>query len=458
MEQMQDKRPRVAKNLTWQRNTDRWVVIDPDRPAWASVNDSGKTILGLCTGRRTVAGISKHISQQCNYDYDAINSDLIEFLQGMEDAGIVHFETIKRPKLKCADPQIEEIVLEITGRCNLRCKHCYAEWDDKNGEMISFANAKAFIDRFLAAGGKEITITGGEPLTHPDFKDILTYIKSTDVSLIKVLTNGTLINDHIARFLNAPKIMVQISLDGATAETNDKIRGEGNYEAAMRGIRTLIKQGVRSNLIISMTPNRYNLHEIADTVELALKLKVGYIHFSRLAKQGRSRKAWQDMKLADTDMLFLYETLKAYKDKYDDKIKFSGVYGENFVSRIATKAPPSIGCDVGRGIRIRADGHIFPCPRFDDLQYSLGHIDTVDFAEMKRDISEIRSLLIRRVHEVAQCSGCTFRYFCGSGCLADAVLEKGTVWTSDPRCALRKKFYNNYLDQAVAMKASASDG
>ena len=122
----------------------------------------------------------------------------------------------------------------ITNRCNLRCSHCYQE-DYSGSNELDFDGLKWITDEIintLAQWGKkgDIAITGGEPLLKEEVFPLINYLESFDeVASVDILSNGTLINESIVeRIQDLNKIRcVQISLDGASAGSNDAIRGKG---------------------------------------------------------------------------------------------------------------------------------------------------------------------------------------------------------------------------------------
>lgn len=188
--------------------------------------------------------------------------------------------------------------LHITDKCNLRCKHCY-----RSGQPIkemSLYEARKAIDDFADASEKlgncVIGLTGGEPLLSENIFRILDYLKEKrseghPISAI-LMTNGTLITSKIAQKLNSyfPFLYsVQISLDGATPEVHDAIRGKGSFKRAVRGLETLIDE-TQLGTIISFTFHKQNLQDIPRIVELVEKLGVTGLHVTRLVPVGRARE------------------------------------------------------------------------------------------------------------------------------------------------------------------------
>ncbi len=83
----------------------------------------------------------------------------------------------------------------------------------------------------------QFSIGGGEPFVREDFMDLLDYAHEKGI-VTCVSTNGTMINDEIARRLDHKLVYIQVSLDGASPESNDAIRGEGSFRKALRAWNT----------------------------------------------------------------------------------------------------------------------------------------------------------------------------------------------------------------------------
>ena len=122
----------------------------------------------------------------------------------------------------------------ITDRCNLRCTHCYQENFSSSNE-IDLNGLKQIANEIIKTLAKwrkkgDIAITGGEPLVRTDTMSLVDYLNSADeIFSIDILTNGILIDESlIEKIRNFRKVRYfQVSLDGASPDTNDRIRGKG---------------------------------------------------------------------------------------------------------------------------------------------------------------------------------------------------------------------------------------
>jgi radical SAM protein with 4Fe4S-binding SPASM domain len=150
------------------------------------------------------------------------------------DEGILEREpaSVRRPRLeRSPDPSLRYLELQITDRCNLRCKHCYI--GDGAGRELAATTVSSVLREFEELQGLRVLLTGGEPLLHSGFDEINAMLP--DVCLHTVLfTNGMLLNQERLRDLRVHEI--QISIDGMQA-AHDRLRGAGTWERAMRALR-----------------------------------------------------------------------------------------------------------------------------------------------------------------------------------------------------------------------------
>src|SRR5439155_26327211 len=134
---------------------------------------------------------------------------------------------------------------ELTYACNLSCVHCLSSSGRRDPRELSTAECKAVIDELQRMQVFYVNIGGGEPTVRPDFWELVEYAVAHQVG-VKFSTNGVKLTPERARWLAATDYVdVQISLDGATADVNDAVRGRGSYDTAIRAMRNLADAGFR---------------------------------------------------------------------------------------------------------------------------------------------------------------------------------------------------------------------
>src|SRR5436190_8484077 len=126
---------------------------------------------------------------------------------------------------------------ELTYACNLACRHCLSSSGRRDPRELSTAEAKRVIDELERMQVFYVNIGGGEPTVRSDFWELVDYATEHHVG-VKFSTNGIKITPEVAHRLAASDYVdVQISLDGATAEVNDHVRGPGSYATAIRAMQ-----------------------------------------------------------------------------------------------------------------------------------------------------------------------------------------------------------------------------
>jgi MoaA/NifB/PqqE/SkfB family radical SAM enzyme len=141
--------------------------------------------------------------------------------------------------------------IQITGFvCNLECAHCLVSASPRNHALghIPLADVRRHVADAEALGVRDIYLTGGEPFLHAQIIEVLD--ACLRVAPTTVLTNGTLITDRVAGELaelsrrTRYTLELRVSLDSPVAEENDRVRGAGSFEKALRAIQRLDARGL----------------------------------------------------------------------------------------------------------------------------------------------------------------------------------------------------------------------
>jgi mycofactocin radical SAM maturase len=134
---------------------------------------------------------------------------------------------------------------ELTYACNLACVHCLSSSGRRDPRELTTAECQDVIGTLQRMQVFYVNIGGGEPTVRPDFWELVDYATAHQVG-VKFSTNGIKIDTAAARRLAASDYVdVQISLDGATTEVNDAVRGAGSYATAIRAMRRRCRTSTR---------------------------------------------------------------------------------------------------------------------------------------------------------------------------------------------------------------------
>jgi len=145
---------------------------------------------------------------------------------------------------------LDALWFQVTGTvCNLRCTHCFISCapDNHTLEFLDLDTVLELLDESVRLGVREYYVTGGEPFMHSQLPEMLEAMLT--LGPVTVLTNAILMRDRVLeRLARAERqsrysLEVRVSIDGPDADTNDPIRGEGTFQAAMNGVRALLDHG-----------------------------------------------------------------------------------------------------------------------------------------------------------------------------------------------------------------------
>jgi MoaA/NifB/PqqE/SkfB family radical SAM enzyme len=210
---------------------------------------------------------------------------------------------------------------QLTNECNLACLHCIEESgpgkafkDELTGDQIF-----SVLDQLAAEDVPYLSLSGGEPMLHPLFFDMVKTVCDAGTQL-KIETNGHYLDAANCDRLRALGVKaVQVSLDGASRETFNRMRVRGDFDVAVRGIRTLNASGVPVE--INFSPTRFNAHEIGAAVDLAYELGAGSFYSGRTMFTGNAVKTWHKLAPSDAQYEAFFRTLHAKADEYRGRMR-----------------------------------------------------------------------------------------------------------------------------------------
>ena len=213
---------------------------------------------------------------------------------------------------------------ELTGACNLACKHCYNRSGDKDRVQYTRMTPEKWKDlakQIVDDGGIfQCIISGGEPLLLGDNLFEIMDILHDDGTSFVVITNGMLLNKEKAkRFAKYRYFWFQVSIDGSTAELHDEFRGvQGSWNNAVNGAMEISNNGIPLVIAHSVTPK--TLPYLDDMVQLAHSVGAGSIMIGEILPSGRAI-ANDDIMLNHEQRNYLYGTIQELTRKYAGKIK-----------------------------------------------------------------------------------------------------------------------------------------
>jgi len=316
------------------------------------------------------------------------------------------------------------VTWEVTRNCNLRCRHCLsATLRDHCKDELSFQECCRFIDELDRLDVFQINFGGGEPFLREDFLDILDYAHYRGITTC-VSTNGTLIDRTLAsRLARMELLYIQVSLDGATAGTNDAIRGQGTFGRILAGIDLLLAAGfphLSTNTVVTSA----NFREIGELYSFGAKLKIK-TRLSRFRPAGSAKKVWEEYRLDKAQLAELSLFLSAHRDV---------LTGDSFFS-ITAEDRRELGLNMCGAAKMTLcvipDGTVYPCAFLQEPSLIAGNITR---EPLKAIWENAPSLAALRNIRVESCETCNRFNLCHGGCPAVAHFLTRSFEHADPEC------------------------
>jgi mycofactocin radical SAM maturase len=325
---------------------------------------------------------------------------------------------------------------ELTYACNLECAHCLSSSGRRDPRELSTAQCEAVIDELQRMQVFYVNIGGGEPTIRPDFWHLLQYAVDHQVG-VKFSTNGSRLTPERAALLAATDYVdVQISLDGATAEVNDYVRGPGSFDRAVRALQNLQEAGFR-DAKISVVCTRHNIDQLDDFQALADRYDAT-LRLTRLRPSGRGADVWDELHPLPEQQRVLYDWLLANGEKVltGDSFFHLSAYGESL---------PGLNlCGAGRVVcLIDPVGDVYACPFAIHDEFLAGNLLTDGGFRQVWQTSELFTRL-RAPQTGGACASCSFYDSCRGGCMAAKFFTGLPLDGPDPECV------QGYGTQALA--------
>lgn len=342
--------------------------------------------------------------------------------------------------------------IAITGRCNLRCKHCshFTSAGDTQQDL-STAEWCMFFEELGRLAVMEVCIQGGEPFLRDDLTELLNSVIRNRMRFT-ILSNGTLIDEKMASFLSSSGRCagVQISIDGSHAAVHDALRGAGAFAKAMNGLCNLRKNRVKTT--VRVTVNKYNVTDL-DQIATFLLDDLGLPSFSTnsASYMGLCRQFSDEVQLTVDEHTTAMAELVRLNKKYSGRIRaMAGPLTNAMMWAKMDKARKGgrnemPGCGrltscggVLKKLAVRSDGIIVPCLLMSHIE--LGRVTIDDVRTLWQEHPELARLRERRSASLSDfefCQGCEYTHYCRGSCPSLAYALVGNDFHPNPDACLR---------------------
>ncbi|MEX2660679.1 MAG: radical SAM protein, partial [Vicinamibacterales bacterium] len=444
-----------------ERAADAVIAIDPAAPNWIATDDRGLRILRHLDGRTPLGEVVRAYAAESGLDLARAWLHVDTFARdGLRQRFISTDGAVPLPYLGRATylrtDRLREFWIQVNDFCNLACEHCLVSSSPERGQGLPGETVRSAIDQAVALGVERFYLTGGEPLARPDAVALIEHIVRTHERELVVMTNGTTLKGNRLRGLAAlptDRLRVQISLDGASPDVNDPIRGAGTFERIRRGIRASVDAGLRTT--ITMTLLRHNLSNASALVELAAELGVSNVHLLWPHRRGRLLTGPFASLPTAADIL---DTVRQAREV----ARARGVTIDNVEElRLRFDGTPGVKNDLaGAGwtsLCLAPDGGIYPSASMAGVpELHCGSMLDAPLDTIWKESAVLKELRGATVEQKTQCRGCHWKFLCGGGDLEHGYWAsggssgRGSFLGHDPYCDLYQGLARDAFGELVA--------
>lgn len=339
---------------------------------------------------------------------------------------------------------MNEVSIEITHDCALKCIYCSssAEHPSPIGEL-SLDEVKSIIDEAKKCGAKEVSLSGGEPLLHPQIFEILKYAGDMGFKIL-LYTSGVIFNNseecisvseelwkRIKDFTRE-NIIVIFDLQGPNSEIVDRLMGvEGAFQIIEESINNAVKCGLECQAhMVPMVPNYKYIFSVADFAELKGLKKLSFLRF---VPQGRGLENVDSLLLSPKQFYELqFILLRLLNDEKLGRRKMSFRLGHpiDFLFLISTcqEIKP---CRGGKDAPlVLPNGDVHMCPAWKNLKHlKAGNIREKSLSDIWENSSfykKFRKFASDPKEKIrGKCKDCPYLIYCKAGCTAQRILYNG---------------------------------
>lgn len=330
------------------------------------------------------------------------------------------------------------IQYEVNDACNLRCSHCYHGLKVIKESPITLQRLFADLKDLKLALGPDyeivIGLSGGEVFLRKDLMDLALHTMLNGYATY-MLTNGTLVTPEKARQLLVRGVqLTRISVDGGTAALHDGIRGPGQFQKTLTGIRTLRAEGQAVALSCTLMKG-YNDAEsdVRALFDVARQEGVFKLNFSRMFAQGDGKNTPQYA--YDNGLLFKekLEMLWRLAEEYPDlQVVIKDPLAKNITLARPENLTVDVCCYIKRDfIAVAANGDVYACRKLDK---TVGNLLEDTLVNIWQNSTLLQQMDDRREYMEGKCRTCPINRECRGGCLAASYGQYGRLFVPDPAC------------------------
>jgi radical SAM protein with 4Fe4S-binding SPASM domain len=387
-----------------ERRGERVLLVWGDLPYWAIVDADADRFVQ----RLSDEGLERPATR-----------DEAEIIAALRRAGAAGTRRLRPPK-----ERIESISVNVTNRCNLRCRFCYNGTPANAGGEMRAEEMIAALEsvRRWTARGAALALLGGEPLLEAGKTLALAVWGSRRGLRPIVSTNGLLVDDPFAQAAAKARLDVQVSIDGATPDNHEAVRGPGTFDRAIHAVETLVSAGAHT--VMSLVFHAGNVGEIPDYLRLARRLRADEARFIPIKQIGGGR----EYRAAD-----LVYVARMVRETMLAEPELRLLLGRDYFSVLAQTCQSCAlrqGCGTGsQTFLLDADGTIYPCINLRHPEFAAGNVRDQSLSDIWRQSGVLLQVRQRAATNarLGTCAKCCMRYWCMGGCRGETYARTGQL-------------------------------
>ena len=299
------------------------------------------------------------------------------------------------------DINTARLFVEITDRCNLRCKHCYGDFKLENHHVLSKESLDNLIKQAIELNVYQFDLTGGEPLLYKDLEFVLSRLYDAGM-LVTIFSNLTIQSDKVLKLFDeycVKKIIT--SIDSNIAQDHDEFRGmNGALDRTLNNIKRLKKTSIE--LSVNTMIGSHNEDNIDETILFLKDLNLPCV-LDAIIPNGRANKLDENT----------FKSVQVIHDLYKNK-------DLNVELKITD-------CGVGkRFLYIKSNGNVCLCPSLISNKFIFGNINDDNF-----ELLLCWKTMINKYGNLECKEKCSKRDLCNGGCRARALLFQENLYSRD---------------------------
>ena len=368
------------------------------------MNAGGAAALESMAGRLSAAGMTE--DEKLIYGKLAAKGIAGEDTGRAEDRRLI----VKKKSL------LDLAELEFSGRCNLRCAHCFSALSQKDMDRETLNRV---FDGLDALEPVNLVISGGEPLLNPLLPEALQKARARHMR-VSVMTNAALADEGTAAlFTETGVAKAVVSLD-FFERSHDALRGAGAFKEALNGIKLFIARKVPVFITAMVRDDTFG--SVGEFSDFCLKeLGAAGVRFSTIMPIGRAADPGAGPGLSKASV----------KSLFSKGLLSGGGGNEDIFTRLA--GTRNFHCSAGTGqCFISADGKVYACHYFQNIGETMGDLSTATLESIYREYSGSAAIAADfDWSKLEKCRACAHFARCRGGCRARARILSGGWYDPD---------------------------